>query len=361
MIVFLAILLLIIFSGIRFSTANEFNTDYLDKRQTTTVNGIFVILIIFSHYVQYADTTGAYDLPYMVFREHISQMVVASFLFYSGYGMMECVRKQGSGYVRKVLSKFWQLLFRTDCAVLLFMIAGIALGRQFQVKELVLAFATWGSIGNSNWYIFDILVLYLLFYLSFRIGSLVSKDSGKHYVSIVLLIILTALFVMLMIRIDRPSRYWNTVLLLPLGCLYSECRPRIDSLVMKNDFTYSLILMLMGGAYIVFFFRRESPAMYICWSAAFTALMLLFTMKASICSGILEWFGKHVFSIYILQRIPMMVLRYFGYTENHKYISLVVVFLITIPMALAFEAVTDRIIALISGKSTVRSQGVVSK
>ena len=68
MLFFMLILLLIVLNGLQFSTAGCFNEHYLDKKDTTAVNGIFVVLIVFSHYAQYADLTGIYDEPYMIVR-----------------------------------------------------------------------------------------------------------------------------------------------------------------------------------------------------------------------------------------------------------------------------------------------------
>ena len=69
--------------------------------------------------------------------------------------------------------------------------------------------------------------------------------------------------------------------------------------------------------------------------------VVLVTMKIRVYNPVLEWFGKHVFSIYILQRIPMIILDRFGFIDGHKYMCLMAVFALTIPFALAFEKVTD--------------------
>ena len=63
-----------------------------------------------------------------------------------------------------------------------------------------------------------------------------------------------------------------------------------------------------------------------------------------IYNPVLEWLGTHVFSIYMLQRIPMIVLDHLGCIESHKYISLIVVFAVTLPMAVLFDKATGRIL-----------------
>ena len=72
-------------------------------------------------------------------------------------------------------------------------------------------------------------------------------------------------------------------------------------------------------------------------------MILLFTMKVSIDSPILSWFGSHVFSIYILQRIPMMILDWLGISRSHKYYFLVLSFVITILIAMIFDDITSKL------------------
>ena len=82
---------------------------------------------------------------------------------------------------------------------------------------------------------------------------------------------------------------------------------------------------------------------YSVWASLFTLAVVMVTMKVSIKSTALEWVGKRVFSIYILQRIPMIVLTETGFTQNSPYAFLVLVFLITLGIAVIFDYVTAKI------------------
>ena len=93
MVFFLIIILLIIFNQMEFAKSNTFMDDYLSRPVTTAVKGIFVILIILSHWAQYVELGGIYDEPYLILKDHLNQMVVAMFLFYSGYGCRILVRQ----------------------------------------------------------------------------------------------------------------------------------------------------------------------------------------------------------------------------------------------------------------------------
>ncbi len=48
----------------------------------------------------------------------------------------------------------------------------------------------------------------------------------------------------------------------------------------------------------------------------FAAVVVLVTMRVQINNKILNWLGSHLFSIYILQKLPMLVLVHFGLNDN---------------------------------------------
>lgn len=56
-------------------------------------------------------------------------------------------------------------------------------------------------------------------------------------------------------------------------------------------------------------------------------------MKLSIHSKFLTWMGEHLFWVYILQRIPMLVLQHIGVADKYPYMYLYVCFVITIILA----------------------------
>ena len=97
MIFFIFILAMIMFYELKVAGGNEFNREYISPGSTTCINGVFVVLVFLSHICQYIKLDGAFDGPYSVLRTNLGQMVVVTFLFYSGYGIMESIKKKGYG------------------------------------------------------------------------------------------------------------------------------------------------------------------------------------------------------------------------------------------------------------------------
>lgn len=348
MVFFVLILLLMMFSSAKAVPPDTFCEDYLSRRTCDVVKGIFVLLIFLSHGKSYIQLGGVYDDPYLALQGHLNQLVVVMFFFYSGYGMMEQIKKKGREYVRSVAAKrFPALLLKYDIAVILFLITNWILGNHISFQRFLAALTGWSSIGNSNWYIFDILALYVFTVLAF----LPSRKSGSTPALFFCTGLLTAMSAALIIFFKRQQldHWWyDTMLFFSAGFWYSLLKERIEKLLMKNDIVFSLAAALVLAVYLLAFRRRwRGLEYYTVWAACFVALIVMFTMKISLNSLTLSWFGQHVFSIYILQRIPFMVLIRYGYFTEHKYAFLIASLAATIPMALIFEAVTGKLETMI--------------
>ncbi len=343
MLVFVFIVALIVFYEMKIANSNEFHKDYISPKSTSSVNGLFTILIFLSHSVQYIDLGGVLDKPYATMKSCLGQMVVVTFLFYSGYGIMESIKKKGTDYVKAIpFKRFFKVLYHMAIAVTMFVIINLILGIKYDLKRTVLAYTGWTSIGNSNWYIFAVLVLYVITFISFMIFR------KNHYLAVIGVTALSAAYVYILMVYDIDSWYYDTVIMFAIGMWYSLFRDKIEKVIMKSD----LIYIVGGGCavalYYLFYLKRKSGIeWYTAWAIMFMALVVLFTMKMKIGNRILEWFGSHVFSVYILQRIPMIILKHFGLNESHKYAFIVVSFFATIVLAAVFDTVIAKLDSLI--------------
>ena len=105
MLVFVFTLIVLICSGLSVAKKNEFYSDYCSPKNTNTINAIFSILIFLSHAVTYVKLDGVLDAPYFEFRSFLGQLVVVTYLFFSGFGIMESIKKKGTPYVKAMPKK----------------------------------------------------------------------------------------------------------------------------------------------------------------------------------------------------------------------------------------------------------------
>lgn len=345
MVFFLLLVLFIVFNSLKIAPSGYFISDYMSKDRTNAVKGIFVLLILFSHFEQYVTLSGVYDFPYLELKQHLHQMVVAMFLFYSGYGIMESIKTKGVEYVKNIPMKRLLLTWiNFVLAVCLYLIVGVVLGNVFERKQVLLAFVAYTSVGNSNWYMFVIFILYILVYISYNILRFFEGRKGRALGTLILTV-LTIGFIFVEIRVGLPSRFYNTAILYVMGCWYSLLKDYVEKIIMKNSYVYTFIICIMICMYVITYHYRSMFGIegYTIWALTFTMLVILTTMKIGIGNPILHWFGEHVFSVYILQRIPMILISRIGLTETHRYVSFILVIACTVFMAMVFDWFTGKL------------------
>lgn len=343
MIFFLMFIGFIIAANAKILSKDNFHEEYLSIENTKNVKGLFVILVLFSHYVQYVTLDSVWDKPYLELRSHLDQMVVVPFLFYSGYGIMKSIQKKGISYVKSIIQKRLPKVWFEFCvAVLLFWIVDLALGKVYPIKRVLLSLTGWESIGNSNWYILGMLILYVLTYFSF---VFLKENCTKRdeVFGCLLLTVFTIAVVCVFIKAGKPQYYYNTLIVFSFGAWYALFQNKIELLI-KTDFQYIIALAGSVCIYCWTYLNRWNYGVesYTVWTAMFTVMLLMVTRKLSFKSNILMWFGDHVFSVYILQRIPMMILQRMGIAENHRYMFLIMSIVLTMVLALVFERFVEK-------------------
>lgn len=286
----------------------------LDKKQTTCINGIFVVFVFLSHFGQYE------TMPWDRILSAIGQLMVAPFLFYSGYGIMEQIQKRGDKYIdnmpRKRILKFY---IHFCMALCLYILLSFLLGRDYSLSRILLSFTGWCSIGNSNWYVFAILVMYSIVYISF-------KQIKQHELSVCIL--LTVLYIVVMKEAKGQDWWYNIVLCFPAGMILSKCKDQVCSVIQKPVF-FVLMLALAMVLYLVSFsvLAYEVIAITLCF------LIVDVCAHKEIKNSLFHFLGQYVFEIYILQRIPMNLFN--GCLTGWLY--LITCILVTLILAYCFK------------------------
>ena len=126
--------------------------------------------------------------------------------------------------------------------------------------------------------------------------------------------------------------------------MYSLVHEQIERLFSKHEVFYYTAFALAFAVYTVVYPRRfDGVEFYSMWGIMFMALIVLATMKVQIGNSILEFFGSHVFSIYILQRLPMNLFDKLGLAASNKYVFVVLCLFITVALAVIFDLATDKL------------------
>lgn len=345
MVIFVAMLAVMCLWGIKLRCANGFE-DYMSPQKTCSIKGVFVVIVLLSHVRQYITIDNSWqNSAFTWLMGSMGQLMVVAFLFYSGYGVALGLKNK-DGYAKTLPTKRALKVFvHFDIAVLIFYITGLALGKNYSIQRLLLSLVGLDGVGNSIWFIFDIIILYLLTFAVFIFAK-------KRMVLGTAIMTVASFAAVLLIREFKGSEYWwwDTIMCYPLGMWYALAKPYIDRVLLPN---FSKWLSCTAITAIVFFAMREifsamhaSRKIFVPMALVFAVLMVLISMRISVNNRVLQWFGKRVFGIYILQRIPMIVLSHFGANSNPVLFT-AATFALTIVLAEIFERAMDKLDVLL--------------
>ena len=329
--------ILVVMAAYRVEIRREgFHPGYIGRDGIQPIKGIFILLVLISHFVQYVDLKGVWDAPYFEIRKYLGQMVVVPFLFYSGYGMAESIRVKGQNYVRRMpVHRMGKVLFQFALAVILFLMLRFVQGVRYDLPHVLLSFIGWVSVGNSNWYIFAILCMYLITWISYSVFR-----KGK-LPPLVCATVLTAVYIVVMKLVKGQEVWCNTVGAYLMGLWFCAYRENFEKAVLAKKWDYWICLILSLSAFL--FLRKywSKLAVYEAASLLFALLTVLFTAKIQINNRFLTWCGEHLFSLFILQRIPMIALDRTA-IEAYPALYLLVCFGLTLVMSIAFDALSPK-------------------
>lgn len=303
MIVLFVILAAISLYGVKFSSYNE---SYISMESTSAIKGIFAVLILYSHlrgYVTISDSV--WDWPYSVILDKIGQLMVAMYFFYSGYGIVESAKKK-QGYFKSFFkNRVLKTLLHFDIAVVCFLVVMTVMGYRYPLVNYLTCFIGATSVGNSNWFIFVILVLYML---TLAISGLTYGRIDRVFAGCV-----TALSMLfwIVLRQYAPGNWWyDTLMTFPLGIWYSLFRNDIEKMMHRS---YVSLFFLIGSALLFcVWYHLFGVDIYGVCSCLFCIVVVLATSKICVGNDALHWLGTHAFSIYIMQRLPMNILSQFN-------------------------------------------------
>lgn len=303
-------------------------------KQTLPLKGLFVLVIFFHYFNSYTDYVAWFDQSIETSCRFLGQLMVAPFLFFSGYGIFESLKKKGDSYIKNFPKKrILKTLIHFDIAVLIYLLYALLTGTELSLSKTLLAFIAWTSIGNSNWFIFAILYSYIITFLS------VSVFKSNQKKSLIAITIFTLLYISILFFIKR-GWWFDTILAFPIGIFCSIHKEKIHS-ILRIKWIYACLLLV--GIFIWGFSKTDTISSIFINSqlalVAFLLLMILAILKLNFNGKILSWLGVNVFGVYIFQRLPMNFGKLIHLDEFNLYLYFVFCFLATLTITILFNKI----------------------
>lgn len=309
--------------NIKIKGTNCFYKDYMTLENTSPIKGIFVWLIIMRHYKSYYKSKKVYICNKII--SCLGQKIVSLFLFYSGYGINESIKRKGITYVKTLPKKSLILFIKFQIILLIFLFNNILLGIKFNFKKYVLSIIFKETLGNSNWFAFTIISFYLYSFLSF--GFI--KNKNLYFIGIILINIISYLHSYFTYNYFYPKKNCSVdnILCFIIGIYYSLLKIYFDKIFMKNDILYFGNIAIIIVIYYYFYsFCTKNIYFISITNCLFSLITIFVSMKIRFNNEFLMILNSHSYSIYLLQRVIMRFVYYNKYFQNNQFIRFIFIF-----------------------------------
>lgn len=291
------------------------NTDYLSYKKTTTIKGICAICVFLHHFANEAIYTG----PLFFIFKPMGIYMVALFFFYSGYGLIYSKRNKPNYMNNFLKQRFCSILIPYLIVVVIYSLVKYFYA-DISISYIFTSYLGRWPIADNSWFIVSILMLYLLFWLSFGVIK-------KHilFVAVFAILFIWAIF-------NYNFIYWSyPIITFPLGMLWARYKTKIDNFIFKH-YGISLIITLLLTA--LFFISEKLVAIRLIsiilsvFSVIFfTLLCMLVLMKLTLKNALLDFVSSYSFEIYMLHGLYIFLFRQnkFFTTNSGIYLFVIIV------------------------------------
>ena len=329
------LLVVLILYRAKYITGGQYSVAFMTLGQCRMIRGAACIGVMIHHLTQQITGYGSlWRGPVTIFSE-AGYLFTAVFFFLSGYGLIVNVYERTDyldHFLKRrlsaVLIPFWVI---NTMIVTVRMLTGLGI-RHF--REAVMYASGFLLVNSNAWFVVEIIILYLFFYLSFRF--LKNKNTA--------LIVLSAATFLLMywsftrghdlpeaqVHWFRGEWWYNSTTAFVFGIWYARVRKRMDSLWMKSRAIsgrrYAVILTAAAAGFSLIFYaairvnrrlgyyhsgpvgRNDSLITLLFQTAAclaFLILLLLLSRKLMLNSPVLTWIGGMGLELFLIHR-PVM-------------------------------------------------------
>ena len=284
------------------------DVDYLSNKSTKSLKGLLALLIIF-HHISQKITAGENFSNF----EYMGRYVVALFFFLSGYGLY-FQYSNNETYMENFLKKRLVRIFIPFFVfIVIYVIYRATLGEVVNVDFFLSFWKDHSNIIYNGWFINSIIVLYVIFYVSF-----VNKDSK---ISEYKLVFLTLVYIFWKAYQDHGDWEYVSIMAFLLGVFWMKNRVYIDKFLEKNYFIFLVsfsILMYVFRHYEVIMKNIGITNKYVYYgivgnicTMVFVVYFLLLTNKLNFSNKYLGFLGGISFEIYMIHGLVMHYLGKF--------------------------------------------------
>lgn len=324
------ILILVNIKILKIPRANGFT-----REQSQALRGISAIEIMLGHIAMYGDTTALFT-----FRKS-GILFVGIFFALSGYGLAYSIREK-EGYLKGFIVKKILTILLPAFVAYLIGLAGLSVQYSYRVFDELKT--PWMFFFRVNWFIWELLAMYIVTYICAKIGSL----KKTHFI----ILAVSAVFVVAAFVIGLDNPWYGSTFCFWLGIIYHEFREDflskwLDKHVLMHTIITGVVFalsvagfMLLGDASFIGNVIGRSLA-----STSFVLILMLVLPYIQVENKVSRWIGKISFEIYLLH---VAIVTLCQFLIKDLFFSTIVSILVTVCLAYIFMRIRQMIQKFIS-------------
>nr|WP_297707836.1 acyltransferase family protein [uncultured Butyrivibrio sp.] len=308
----------------KISKKGEFSPCFLDADQTKSIQVFACIAIMIHHVTQQVTVYGSHNLGPITLFNYIGFLFTSVFFFFSGFGLITSIYRKNNYldlFLCKRLSSVLIPFWITNFIIILYEI--LVLHKTKDFVSLVKEISGIVLINSNGWFVIEIIILYLAFFLLFSL--LKNRDIALFLLAVASVCLIS--FSLLQghdpengkVHWFRGEWWYNSTICFIYGAFFARFRDKIESF-MRNKYkglllviSIALIMLVFGSVYANDHFgyyleSRPLGTIYAlitlivqsCTCLVFMTFVMLLNMKISIHNKGLSFIGKFTLSIFLI-------------------------------------------------------------
>ena len=269
-----------------------------EQKQMMALRGICAIEIMLGH-------IGIATESLVLFPNRKAGILfVGIFFALSGYGLMYSVSNKENylqGFWKKRIPKILIPAYVTFLIGIV--IRSIMSGNANNFVNII---SIKRFFGQTNWYVWELLVMYIVFYICARLDKSLSKS---QYI----LLVFSLVFVCVAFEMRVANPWYGSTLCFWLGLFYymkSEMFIRFSENIFWGKIVIGIVFL---GVFCTLFFMQEGILGNLvarnCASLIFAILVIMWLHRFSIGNMVSVWLGKYSYEIFLFHPLLISVLR----------------------------------------------------
>lgn len=242
--VLIVLLVLVFVWQMSIAPKREFLENCFSRTVTKGLQGYMALLIIVHHIYTFLNSRGV-DVEELQIFEGIGVYLIGFFFFCSGYGLLVSLQTKQDYLKGFLIKRVLMVLVPFFICNYLYLFAELLLGVRFPMHELLATFFGVLLLNTQMWFAVEIMLLYLVFYFTF-------KHVRKTEIGIAIIAVVIVGMTILGMCNHYPETFsnwfwgewwYNTTPLFVLGMLMAQYRERWYDFAKKH---YKSLLLLFG-------------------------------------------------------------------------------------------------------------------